>query len=69
MSEQPVITMAEAHSAGICAKGQRAWLNKNVPNWKRYIVTQGGFPVEVAREWNPALVERVLKLREARDNG
>lgn len=63
MTEAP-ITMAEAHSAGFCATGQRKFLSASVPGWRQYIKT--GMPFEVALEAHPALAQRVLELREAR---
>lgn len=62
--QEAPITMSEVVSAGQCAKGQRRWLNERMPGWKQYVKT--GMPIEVARSLNPALVELVLKLREAR---
>lgn len=58
------ITMREVVDAGQCASGQRKWLDKHAPGWRKYV--KDGMPIEEARALNAALVERILKHREAR---
>lgn len=65
MTDEAPITMAEAHSAGFCARGQRKWLDERLPGWRKLYLTSG-MPIEVAMEMNPALVQQVRRLREAR---
>lgn len=65
MTDEAPITMAEVHAAGFCARGQRAWLDKRLPGWRK-LYLKGGMPVEVLAEVNPAILQQVRRLREAR---
>lgn len=64
MTDQKPITMAEAVSAGFCAKGQRKWAHSVGIDLARYI--REGYAVEELYALAPGPVAAIMKLREVR---